>query len=91
MYEDFYKLVKDIKMPVWKDKVIYSAFLFITLFTFLSKDISVPLNTEAYPVKEIEFIKINKIKRKSSDKFRTWKLCLLQTISAKSYIYGWTI
>ena len=62
MYEDFYKLVKDIKMPVWKDKVIYSAFLFITLFTFLSKDISVPLNTEAYPVKEIEFIKINKIK-----------------------------
>ncbi len=62
MYEDFYKLVKAIKMPVWKDKVIYSAFLFITLFTFLSKDISVPVNTEAYPVKEIEFIKINNIK-----------------------------
>lgn len=62
VYEDFYKLIKDIKMPVWKDKLIYSAILFITAFTFLAKDISIPVDTDAYPVKEVEFIKINNIK-----------------------------
>lgn len=64
VYEDFYNLIKNIKMPEWKDRIIYSAFIFIIAFTFLTKDISVPVDTNAYPVKEVEFIKINNLKGK---------------------------
>ena len=36
----------------------------MTLFALIIKDISIPLNMKAYPVKEIEFVKINNIKGK---------------------------
>ena len=36
--------------------------LFISLFTLLSKDFSVPVGIGVYPVKEIEFIKQNNLK-----------------------------
>lgn len=61
VYNDFYELVKDIKLPEWKDKCIYTLlFIFITL-SFLTKDYSLPVGFDKYPVKEVEFIKNNKL------------------------------
>lgn len=62
VYEDFYKLIERMDFPKWKDKVIYGIIIFLALFTFAAKDIVPPVNLEIYPVKEIEFIKINNIK-----------------------------
>ncbi len=62
VYEDFYNLVKNIKFPCWKDRVIYVILLFISIFTLTSKNYSVPIGMDVYPVKEIEFIKINNLK-----------------------------
>lgn len=64
MYEDFYKLIQGIKFPVWKDKIIYSILIAVPIFTFIIKDFSIPLGMEIYPIKEIEFIKINKLEGK---------------------------
>lgn len=62
VYEDFYKLIEKMDFPKWKDKVIYGIIIFLALFTVAAKDIVPPVNLEIYPVKEIEFIKINNIK-----------------------------
>ncbi len=62
VYEDFYRLINNIKMPIWKDRIVYAAFLLIIALNFFTKNISIPVNTQAYPVKEIEFLKINNIK-----------------------------
>ncbi len=64
VYEDLCKLYENIKIPKWIDTIVYTVFFFIITLSFLSKDISIPLNTQAYPVKELEFIKINNIKGK---------------------------
>lgn len=61
-YEDFYKLIKNIKFPKYKDKLIYGLLLVVSAFSLTVKNLSVPLDFETYPVKEVEFIKINKIK-----------------------------
>lgn len=61
-YEDFYKLIASVKLPEWKNRVLYSVLIFMTLFSLVIKDISIPLNFETYPVKEVEFIKINNLK-----------------------------
>ena len=61
IYEDFYELIKNIKLPLWKDKVVYGLLIFMSLFTFISKDFSLPVGMNEYPVKEVEFIKQNKI------------------------------
>lgn len=63
-YEDFYKLINKIKFPEWKNRVLYSVLLIMTTFSLLIKDISIPVNFEAYPVKEVEFVKINNLKGK---------------------------
>lgn len=62
VYEDFYSLISKIKFPEWKNKVLYAVLISMTLFSLAIKDISIPVNFEAYPVKEIEFIKINNLK-----------------------------
>ena len=62
MYEDFYKLIEKFKFPAWKDKVIYIVLLFVSFVTLLSRDFSLPVGFNRYPVKEVEFIKQNKIK-----------------------------
>ena len=62
VYEDFYRLIENYKFPQWKDKAVYAMLLFISLFTLLSKDFSVPVGIGVYPVKEIEFIKQNNLK-----------------------------
>lgn len=62
VYDDFYNLIKNLKFPQWKDRVVYSLILGISLFTFLAKDFSVPVGMANYPVKEVEFLKINGIK-----------------------------
>lgn len=69
IYEDFYKLIKNIKFPSWKDKVIYGLILGLSTFTFLAKDFSVPVGMDNYPVKEVEFIKINNLKGKILSNF----------------------
>ena len=61
-YEDFYKLTENLKLPVWKDKFIYAALLFISIFTFVAKDFSLPVGIGTYPVKEVEFIRKNNLK-----------------------------
>jgi hypothetical protein len=64
VYEDFYKLIGNIKLPKWKDNVIFGFLLFISCFTFLTKDFSIPVGMNNYPIKEVEFVKINNIKGK---------------------------
>lgn len=63
-YEDFYKLIAKINLPEWKNKVLYSTLIFMTLFSLAIKEISIPVSFESYPVKEIEFVKINNLKGK---------------------------
>ncbi len=62
VYEDFYKLISKYNFPGWKDKMIYGLLLFISIFTLVSKDFSVPVGIGTYPVKEVEFIKQNNLK-----------------------------
>ena len=62
MYEDFYEITKNIKFPVWKDKFIYGFIIFLCVFTLVSKEYTLPVGMDKYPVKEIEFVKINKLK-----------------------------
>ncbi len=69
VYEDFYKLIKNVNLPQWKDRVVYILILGISLFTFIIKDFSVPVGMDAYPVKEVEFLKINNIKGKILSNF----------------------
>jgi hypothetical protein len=64
IYEDFYKLIKNVKLPEWKDKVIYSVIFSISFLTFFTKEFSLPVGFNRYPVKEAEFIKINNLKGK---------------------------
>ena len=64
MYEDFYELIKKIKLPHWKNRLVYIMLLFISIFTLSVKTFSVPAGIDIYPVKEIEFIKQNKIQGK---------------------------
>ena len=60
-YNDFYELIKNVKLPAWKDKFVY-LFIFILFgFSIFTKNYSVPVNFDKYPVKEVEFIKINNI------------------------------
>lgn len=61
-YEDFYKLVENLTLPRWKNKLVYGLLLFLSLFTFVTKDFSLPVMAETYPIKEVEFIKKNNIK-----------------------------
>lgn len=64
VYEDFYKLIKNYSFPKWKNKLIYGLILTISLFTFATRDFSIPLGAEYYPIKEVEFIKINNLEGK---------------------------
>ena len=64
MYEDFYELIKKIKLPHWENRLVYIMLLFISIFTLSVKTFSVPAGIDIYPVKEIEFIKQNKIQGK---------------------------
>lgn len=61
VYEDFYKLVENIKLPHWKDRAVYIMLLFLSIFTLSAKNFSIPVGMDIYPVKEIEFIKQNNI------------------------------
>lgn len=62
VYEDFYKLIKSFKFPQWKDKIIYILILSLSIFTFMTKEFSVPVGLDKYPVKEVEFIRLNNLK-----------------------------
>lgn len=64
LYDDFYKLFENIKLPAIKDKIIYILLLFISIFTLSVKNFSVPAGIDIYPVKEVEFIKINNLNGK---------------------------
>lgn len=61
-YEDFYALIKNVKFPSYKDKLVYGLILFMSIFALTAKQLSLPLDFETYPVKEVEFIKENNIK-----------------------------
>lgn len=61
-YEDFFKLIKNSKLPKIKEGIIYTAILVISLLPLCVKKYKIPLNTSVYPVKEVEFIKINNLK-----------------------------
>lgn len=62
VYEDFYKLIKNLAFPKWKDKAVYILILGLSLFTFSVKDFSIPAGMDKYPLKEVEFIRINNLK-----------------------------
>ncbi|MDR1327911.1 MAG: hypothetical protein LBJ74_05850 [Heliobacteriaceae bacterium] len=56
VYEDFYALVKP-----FKERLIIGLLLGISVFTLAVKELTVPLDFKAYPVQEVEFIKINNL------------------------------
>lgn len=62
VYEDVYKVSSNLNLPKWKDKVIYSVIIFMSLFTYTTRDFSLPVGIDKYPVKEVEFVKINNLK-----------------------------
>lgn len=55
-YDDFYKVI-----PVWKDKLICTILLAVSIFTLAVRDFSIPTGIDIYPVKEVEFIKQNNL------------------------------
>ena len=61
-YNDFCSLCEKYKFSVLTNKAIYILLLFISIFTLISKDFSVPVGMGSYPVKEVEFIKKNNLK-----------------------------
>lgn len=69
VYDDFYNLIKNIKFPAWKDKLVYIFILWVSIFTFLIKDFSVPIGMNTYPIKEVEFIRLNNLKGKILSNF----------------------
>lgn len=64
IYDDFYKLIENFKFPTWKDKLIYAIIFVVSALNFVIKDFSIPVGISKYPIKEVEFIKINNIKGK---------------------------
>lgn len=64
IYEDFYKLIENVKFPLWKDKIVYGFIILLSIFTLTVKEFSVPVGMRNYPIKEVEFIKKNNIKGK---------------------------
>lgn len=64
VYEDFYKLIENVNLPKWKDKAVYILLIAVSLFTLSAKEISLPVGLKQYPVKEVEFVKINNLKGK---------------------------
>lgn len=60
VYEDFNKLISKIRIPF--DKIIYIFIALLTVFTFGTKDISLPVGFGYFPVEEVEFIKVNNLK-----------------------------
>lgn len=61
-YEDLFRLLENSKLPKIKESVIYTIVIIISVLPLTVKKFSIPLNTINYPVKEVEFIKINNIK-----------------------------
>lgn len=61
-YEDFFKLIGSVNSPKIKEKIIYPVILLICIIPLTTKEFSIPVNTTEYPVKEVEFIKINNLK-----------------------------
>ena len=61
-YNDFCDLCEKYKFSALTNKTIYILLLFISIFTLISKDFSVPVGMGTYPVKEVEFIKQNNLK-----------------------------
>lgn len=64
IYEDFYELIKNIKLPEWKNRAVYSVIFILAFFTLTTKDFSLPLAFGSFPIKEAEFLKLNNLKGK---------------------------
>lgn len=61
-YDDIYNLGKKLNIPAFTEKIIYIMVIIMSIFSLASKEYTVPLNYAAYPVREVEFIKINNLK-----------------------------
>lgn len=62
VYEDFNKLTEKFKISA--DKIVYVFIAIMSVFTFLAKDLSIPAGIGYFPVKEVEFIRVNDLKGK---------------------------
>lgn len=62
IYEDVNKLIEKIKLPT--NKIIYIFAIVMTVFTILTKELSLPVGFGYFPVEEVEFIKQNNLKGK---------------------------
>lgn len=62
LYDDFYRLTEKIKFPI--SKLLISVLIFFSVFSLVVKELSLPVGMNTYPVKEVEFIKINNLKGK---------------------------
>ncbi len=61
VYDDFMKLLNSAKIPDYVEKTVYIAIFSIVFISFFAKDYSLPVNFQKYPVKEVEFIRINNL------------------------------
>lgn len=61
-YDDIYNFGKTLNIPAFTEKIVYIMILFMSIFSLATKEFTVPLNYAAYPVREVEFIRLNNIK-----------------------------
>jgi hypothetical protein len=59
VYEDFYKVI-----PQLKEKLVCGILIFVSIFTLCIKDFAIPVGIDVFPVKEVEFIKLNNLNGK---------------------------
>lgn len=63
VYQDLQVVFKNVPAPKYLNKLIYSTLSFVLLFYFATREFSVPLRLDwLYPVREVEFVKINNLK-----------------------------
>lgn len=60
-YEDFESILSE-KFPRWCENFVTILLLFVCATSFAVKKFDIPLGASVYPHKEVEFIKINKLK-----------------------------
>jgi hypothetical protein len=59
VYEDFYKVI-----PQLKEKLVCGILIFVSIFTLCIKNFAIPVGIDVFPVKEVEFIKLNNLNGK---------------------------
>lgn len=61
VYEDFYKLISKLNFPKYKDKIICAIVIAMFVVAVVNNPLKGRVNFKKYPIKEVEFLRVNKI------------------------------